>query len=272
MPYPPLPVLSGPHRCTLAALFLTSTLAACGGGGNDDEPLADGLLIEGTLGGLGSGKSVTLQNNGGDDLVLQGDGVFRFAQRLATGSAYAVTVKAQPQGQTCTVTHGSGTATQHVDEVEVRCAASGGDGSDGTGPASGLPALVGDWELPNCVPLSPTSAGRTGIRITASGDDGFVWSQVLAQYGNTTCTGASNLLPATKMGDVQITAIQTGSGVAAHWSRVNTITGTTSHIVWTKVGEDMLCPVGDVSPTMFSDTAAVLAAARQMQASCYIKR
>ena len=267
MPRPPLPVLASPRRRALAALCLASAVAACGGSG-DDEPPAGGLFIEGTLDGLGSGKSVTLRNNGGDDLVLRADGVFRFAQTLAPGAAYAVTVAVPPEGQTCSVTHGSGTAARHVDDVEVRCAAPGG----GTGPSSGLPALVGDWELPHCVPFSPTTAGRTAIRITASGDDRFVWSQVLAQYGNTTCTGSSTLLPATKMGDVQITAIQTGNGVAAHWSRVNTITGTTSHIVWTKVGEAMLCPVGDVSPTMFPGTAAVLAATRQMQASCYAKR
>ncbi len=66
----------------------------------------------------------TLRNNGGDDLKVYGDGTFAFKTALATGSAYAVTVAAQPSGpdQACTVTNGSGTiAGSDVTNVAIDC-------------------------------------------------------------------------------------------------------------------------------------------------------
>ena len=77
-----------------------------------------------TVGGTVSGLtgSVTLRNNGGDNLVRNANGSFTFATALATGSAYAVTVFSQPAGQTCTVTNGSGTiASANVTNVTVTC-------------------------------------------------------------------------------------------------------------------------------------------------------
>ena len=64
-----------------------------------------------TIGGTVSGLSgtVVLQNNGGDDLTVTQDGSFTFSAALADASAYNVTVKTQPSGQTCTVSNGSGT-------------------------------------------------------------------------------------------------------------------------------------------------------------------
>ena len=77
-----------------------------------------------TVGGAVSGLtgSVTLRNNGGDNLVRTTNGIFTFATALTTGSAYAVTVFSQPTGQTCTVANGSGTiASANVTNVAVTC-------------------------------------------------------------------------------------------------------------------------------------------------------
>ena len=58
-------------------------IAACGGGGGgtpaDGGGTTDNFTLGGTLTGLASGASVTLQNNGGDDLSLTADGGFSFA-------------------------------------------------------------------------------------------------------------------------------------------------------------------------------------------------
>ena len=64
-----------------------------------------------TVGGSVSGLSgsVVLQDNGADNLTVTANGPFTFATGLASGAAYAVTVKTQPAGQTCTVANGSGT-------------------------------------------------------------------------------------------------------------------------------------------------------------------
>lgn len=105
-----------------------AVLAACGGGGGDSDnngntpPPAVGVFtVGGTAAGLGAGKILTLQNIGTDDLTLNSNGNFVFSTRMDRGVAYAVTVKAQPAGQRCTVTQGTGIATADVSTVQVRC-------------------------------------------------------------------------------------------------------------------------------------------------------
>ena len=79
--------------------------------------------IGGTVSGL-TGTGLVLRNNGGDDLSVASSGPFTFATALTTGSPYAVTVRTQPAGQTCTVSSGSGTVgTANVTSVAVSCAA-----------------------------------------------------------------------------------------------------------------------------------------------------
>jgi len=56
-----------------------------------------------TVGGsvIGLTGSMTLQNNGGDDLVINADGSFVFPTPLSDGAAYNVTVLSPPAGQSC---------------------------------------------------------------------------------------------------------------------------------------------------------------------------
>jgi hypothetical protein len=79
--------------------------------------------VGGTLWGLGSSSSVTLQDNGGNNVTLTSNGAFAFSQKVAYGAAYDVTVLAQPLGQVCTVTNGSGTISGNVSNVTVTCTA-----------------------------------------------------------------------------------------------------------------------------------------------------
>jgi len=80
--------------------------------------------VGGTVSGLTG--SVTLQNNGGDDIIKTTNDGFAFPAQ-AEGTDYAVTVSSQPTGQTCTVTgggnnDGSGTnITANVTNVAVTC-------------------------------------------------------------------------------------------------------------------------------------------------------
>ena len=79
-----------------------------------------------SVGGSTSGLSgtVVLRNNGGDDLTLTANGPFNFATKLASGAAYAVTVKTNPSGQSCSVANGSGTiGAADVTNVAVSCTA-----------------------------------------------------------------------------------------------------------------------------------------------------
>lgn len=79
-------------------------------------------MIGGTISGLAA--TVTLQNNGGDDLDITSNGSFAFATSVLSGSTYNVTVKAQPTApsQTCRVSGSTGTvAGDNVTSVAVTC-------------------------------------------------------------------------------------------------------------------------------------------------------
>ena len=99
-------------------LVIVSGLTACGGGSSSGALYSVG----GTLSGLGNGKSVVLQNNGGDDLTVSANGSFIFATALGGGNVYDVSVLTQPADQTCTVSNGTGTLFGlNVTDVAVSC-------------------------------------------------------------------------------------------------------------------------------------------------------
>jgi len=84
---------------------------------------ANTYTVGGTLTGLTASNTITLQNNGGDNLTLNADGSFTFATPVASGGPFAVTISAQPSGQNCTVSGGTGTVSGgNVTSVVVNCA------------------------------------------------------------------------------------------------------------------------------------------------------
>jgi hypothetical protein len=81
----------------------------------------DDHAIGGSVSG-GLAGTVVLQNNGGDDLTLTGDGTFTFETPLLDGSGYNVTIQTQPSGQDCSVANGSGTVSgDDVTGITVTC-------------------------------------------------------------------------------------------------------------------------------------------------------
>lgn len=78
--------------------------------------------IAGTINGLSAGTSVTLQDNGANNLSVTSNGSFVFSTAISNGGSYSVTVLTQPSGATCTVASGSGTASANVTGVSVSCA------------------------------------------------------------------------------------------------------------------------------------------------------
>ncbi len=79
--------------------------------------------IGGDVSGL-TGSALTLQNNGGDDLIINLNGSYTFTTPVDDGSNYLVTIAAQPTGpsQTCTVANPTGTVSANVTNVDVTCA------------------------------------------------------------------------------------------------------------------------------------------------------
>ena len=102
------------------ASFVLGSCSSSRQGGAPPPPAT--FTIGGTVSGL-SGTGLVLQDNGGDSLAVSANGPFTFATALASGSAYSVTVSAQPSSpaQTCAVTNGSGTAVANVTNVQVAC-------------------------------------------------------------------------------------------------------------------------------------------------------
>jgi hypothetical protein len=107
------------HRSTLviplATAFIAAAaalgLAACGGGGNAN--------IEGSVSGIATGQSVTLQDNGSDTITVTASGSFTFPTQLSGGSSYNVTVLTQPAGQVCQVANGTGSVDSNADTVNT---------------------------------------------------------------------------------------------------------------------------------------------------------
>jgi hypothetical protein len=80
--------------------------------------------VGGIVSGLVEGTSLTLQNNGGDDLTVSADGEFTFSQPIADGSDYAATVLTQPTApnQVCIITSGAGTVDgENLMNIRVEC-------------------------------------------------------------------------------------------------------------------------------------------------------
>jgi hypothetical protein len=151
-------IMKHERLCLILSLAGALTLTACG----DNNPPVDPGEPDGSVnpppgtysvGGSVTGLSgtLTLQNNGGDDLTVTADGSFAFATELADGAEYEVTVSAQPQDQLCTVASGSGTIDgADVTGVAVTCVRNGlttfsGTLRDQTGaPIAGATLTIGD--------------------------------------------------------------------------------------------------------------------------------
>jgi uncharacterized repeat protein (TIGR03803 family) len=140
------------HRASaLIACVAMLSLIGCGGstssGGGSTSGGSTTYTVGGTLAGLGSSQSVSLQDNVGGTLILNANGAFSFPTGLDTGSAYAVTVQTHTPGIACSVSNGSGTVgSSNVTGIDVSCAAGkekilysfGANATDGVAPCAGL--------------------------------------------------------------------------------------------------------------------------------------
>ena len=178
------------------------------------------FTVGGTLNGLND--SITLQNNGGDDLTLTEDGSFTFATPVDNGADYEVTISSQPTGQECTITNSSGTIdSANVTNVIVNC---------GVVPiklvAGIVSGLVGTVELQ----LNGTSdmlLVRNGVynfRDQFQGGEAYD-IQIVSQPDNQTCTvsnangtiGSGHVLDA----DVDCTGAGNAGGSIFDWEWIN---------------------------------------------------
>lgn len=122
-------------------LIASLSFSGCGGGGS--ATTAATYTVGVTVSGF-SGADFVLQNNGGDDLLINGNGSFTFDKPVVGGGSYRVTVLKQPPSQHCPITNGSGTIGANVTDVQVACVSNlqalyaFGNAPDGIYPAGNL--------------------------------------------------------------------------------------------------------------------------------------
>ncbi|HSP01797.1 MAG TPA: hypothetical protein VLN90_10100, partial [Thioalkalivibrio sp.] len=100
-------------------------LAACGGGGGGGGvDTAAGYTVGGTITGLASSASVTLETAGASPVVRSENGAFTFNQRYGTNSPYRVRVTDHTRWdiQACDISNASGTISNaNITNVLVQC-------------------------------------------------------------------------------------------------------------------------------------------------------
>jgi len=107
---------------TLIALFVNFFFSACSidqspklfyihdlAQMNSTNAQAIQFTVGGTVTGL-TGSSLVLQNNGADNITIQGNGSFTFNTALSANATYSVTILTYPSSPTqyCSVTNGNG--------------------------------------------------------------------------------------------------------------------------------------------------------------------
>lgn len=122
------------QRVATVALALTSAfaLSSCGFLEDSESPAETTVVsqpvktftVSGAVSGLPSGESITLKNNGTDQLAVLANGSFAFATPLSENSSYAITIEKQPVGATCSVANNTGAGAgmqSNVSNISIVC-------------------------------------------------------------------------------------------------------------------------------------------------------
>ncbi len=174
-----------------------------------------------TLGGTISGLNVSglVLANGTDELTVAANATtFTMGNTLADGATYAVTVRTQPAGRTCTVASGAGSVTAaNVGNVAVTCVINAVNSYTLGGTISGLtgPGLV----LANGADELTVAANATTFTMNAAVADGASYEvTVMTQPPGHLCAVADGM--GTMTGNVADVAV-----TCAHQSTVSTLAG-----------------------------------------------
>ena len=176
--------------------------------------------IGGTVSGLDKNSSVVLEDNAKNALKLSADKKFTFTIKVAYDAAYKVTVSAQPTGQTCSVTHGSGKVpAADVTNIDVVCVPRNYSiGGAISGITSGQVTLLNNGGDPvtqgnGTLTFSTKLANGAGYKVTVS-----------TPPANETCTvaGGSNgdgsgTVMAADVTSIAVACSKSGVGSSSFW-------------------------------------------------------
>ena len=180
---------------------------------------------------------MVLQNNGGSDFTVAGNGPFTFPASIAQGLSYQVSVLMPPSGQLCAVTGGNGVITSNVSNIGVTCSAIPVPTFSIGGIVSGL---VGNLVLRN--------NGADDLTLSANGD--FTFAQrlpsaatyavsVSQQPASQTCVvnAGTGAVGAADVGSVRI---QCSTPIVSRFSVGGTVSGLSGNVVLrNNAGDDL---------------------------------
>jgi hypothetical protein len=157
---------------------------------------AVGATVQGLKGTL------VLQDGGRSKLTVSGDGAVTFPTKVASGDAYAVSVEAQPAGQTCVVTSGAGVIGGRLTQPLVSCT------DNVTDP------LVGTYEILGTQGPAYLTLFADGVYILASANNDAACGQ---NAGNGLEYGAYNYTRSTGAFAIVTGAVDT-NGACGLWN------------------------------------------------------
>ncbi|HVV49258.1 MAG TPA: hypothetical protein VHO06_06350, partial [Polyangia bacterium] len=176
---------------TVAGADVTSVAVTC---------TTNTYAVGGLVSGL-SGTGLTLQDNSGDDLVVNANGAFTFPTQVPSGGTYAVTIKTQPSGptQTCTLAGDTGTiGAAAVTSVSVNCSTNSYSVAGTVTGLSGSGLVIqnnggGDLAISGSGTFSfaaPVSSGAT-YNVTVKTQPTNPWQTCVVTGGTGTVTNAN---------------------------------------------------------------------------------
>jgi hypothetical protein len=174
----------------LLACVMAISLTSCGG--------KITATIGGTVSGLSGNTTVTLQNNGGDNVVVNANGTFAFPTQLEAGQTYVASVLTQPVGETCVVENAIGVVEQsigNVNSIAVICTVTITASNSVLGTVTGLPlnaSVVLTNEGTNSVTVTRTSATASTISFVFPAQAiGSAYDVEIQSETGTTCSNSS---------------------------------------------------------------------------------
>jgi hypothetical protein len=187
--------------------------------------------VGGIIANMIFGTSIVLEDDGGDSLTAPASSTsstpFTFATALSSGTAYSISIAAQPLGQTCVVGSGTGAiASANVTNAFVDCTP---NKYTVGGTISGLnqKLVLGDG-IGDQLTLA---AGATSFLFTPGiGSAGIYAVSVDNPLSGQTCTvmNASGTIVASNVSNVAVTCVTTGIGIGG---TVSGLTGTNSVVL-----------------------------------------
>ncbi|HEV2469357.1 MAG TPA: kelch repeat-containing protein [Candidatus Sulfotelmatobacter sp.] len=176
-----------------------------------------------------TGTGLQFQDNGGDNLSVNANGTFPFATKIPSGGNYAVTILAQPSGQTCALgSNASGTATANV-TVAVTCTSTLYTISVAVSGLTGTGLVFQDNGADN---LSVTTNGTFPFATQVASGNTYAVT-VLTQPTGQTCTPGSN---ASGTATANVTVAVTC--VAANYTIGGTVSGLTATMILQDTGSN----------------------------------